>query len=230
MTTATAPAPTRIGPDTEEVLRLLAAGKTVQFVSDSTSLPRPNILRLIQKTKGWLHDPERDTVYAPGQKGMVPQLPDGVSPTAPEARPEPAPDRQEHDDTIDGLILRARQLDDKTVERQLKRTLEAIARLSKTVSLTEHEITKQREQAEAKKAALARIQDLERELANARAQARQLGARHPLKARPTTARDGVTPAQYREWAAVNGFEVKSHGRIPQTVVDAYHTQNGTPTA
>lgn len=228
MTTAAAPAPTG---DRDRILQLLAAGKTVQFVSDGLCIPRTDVMRVIQSTRGWLHDADRDTAYEFGRRGTAPKLPEGVDPVPPPeiratSKPRPGYEltQQPQDTSISGLITRARELDDKTVQRDLQRALDAVAQLRKTVTLVEERITKEREQAAARKTALAEVELYERKLREARARVKELGARK--KPRPPTTRADVTPAQYRAWAAEHGMPCNPYGRVPQQIIDAYHAANG----
>ena len=65
----TAPAPPA---PTERVLQLLAGGMTAQRVADLTGWPRGRVIALINGRKGWLLDPQLDTVYEPGRRGQAP--------------------------------------------------------------------------------------------------------------------------------------------------------------
>lgn len=210
MTTATALARPA---DRESVLQLLAAGKTVQLAADALSLPRPAVMRVIQSTKGWMHDPDRDTVYEVGRRGMAPQLPEGVSPA----------EQPVH--TISDLISRARRLDDKAVQRALKKALDAIAQLRQAVGVTEEKLAEAREREQARKTALAEVEELEAKLAAAKTRARELGVRRSRTAAPASPagydRPDPDPKKVRAWCKERGIEVNEMGRVPRRVTEQY---------
>jgi hypothetical protein len=229
MNTAIAPAPAA---NRERVLRMLAAGKTVQFAADALSIRRQDVMRVVQSTKGWLHDRDRDTVYEAGRRGMAPQLPDGISPAVTETGPEARLDRRHSANdnamsTISDLIGRARQLDDKAVQRELKKTLDAIAHLRRTVDRTEQKVTAAREREQARAAARAEIEELQSKLAAAKTRARELSARGSAAAGQRRA--DPDPKKVRAWAKEHGVEVNEMGRVPRRINEQYlAATGGTP--
>jgi hypothetical protein len=65
-----------------------------------------------------------------------------------------------------------------------------------------------------------RIAALEKEMAAAQEQLREIRPSKATGRRPATT-DGPTPKEIRAWAAEQGIECPTRGRVPNTVTDAY---------
>lgn len=197
----TSPAPLA-SPD--RIKQLLASGRTAQQVADLTGWPRNRVVALVTNTKGWLLDPQSDTVYQPG----------GTE----------APDLL----TVDGLLAHAAGLDDKNVQRELTKANEAITRLRASISTVTERLAEQRRLEEERTKAVAEVSALERKLAEAKARVKAIAAgKRPAPAgRPA-------PALVRAWAAEHGVTCSPFGKVPQPVVDQYlaalaHPNGDTP--
>lgn len=176
-----------------QVLRLLAAGQTVQHVADATGWPRRPIHILINRTPGWLHDPDRDTVYDPRRAGYRACLPDGVDP-APDAAAEAVTahlpgtgskhaDENEH--PLIALLERARDLDNELVGRALTNFNRAASKLRERVEIAE------------------------------------TYRNNPGLSRGAAAA-GYKPKAVRTWAADNGVACPDRGPVPFNVLVAYY--------
>lgn len=209
--------------DAQRILQLLASGRTTQQVADLTSWPRARVVALINGHKGWLLDHERDTVYQPGNKGMVPQLPEGVEPARVDIDIEakPAPRRT---GSVDELLASAAGLDDKTVQRELRKVTEALVKLRTAVSTIQQRAEQDAARQEEIRVLTATIEVLEGQLAKNKARARELGIKRPATAAkapaPARAAD-VGPKVVRAWAAERGIECSPYGKVPQPIVDQY---------
>jgi hypothetical protein len=204
--------------DTTRVRQLLATGKTVQQVADLTTWPRQRVVAVINGTKGWLHDSDKDVAYQPDRPGMAPQLPDGTPPTVPDPGPEPAPNAETKparlaDAPVGQLLAGAVDIDDKTVQTQLRKTTEHIARLRQVVTGVEERTAAAREVAE-----------LERRLAEARARLKTAGGRR-ITAGPASG-TGPTAKEIRAWAKDNGIACNAKGHIPAHVREQYDAAHG----
>lgn len=205
----------------DRVRGLLEAGHTVEQVATATGWPRQRIVALINGWKGWLHHHGRDVAYQPGSQparqaaAPKPTAPARVQPTAP--RPTVPVSANLSVATTAELITRAADMDDKAVQRELTRLTEALARLRSAVAGVDARAEEERK----RQAAVEEIGRLEKELADAKARAKELGGKRTTKPSPAAAATGATPKQVRAWAAANGVECNSHGRVPQGVVDQY---------
>lgn len=203
-----------------EILRLLVAGKTAQQAADLSGWPKHRVVVLIQSTDGWRYDPNKDTAYQAGTKGKAPLLPDGIPATAPRipempkpappatpavAPAEPAPVRN----TIDALLAAAAEIEDKAVQRELGKVLEQLGRLRQTVAT----VTERRQAEQA-------IETLERQLAEAKARAKELGVRRTT-ASPAPPAGGPSTMDIRKWAAEHDIDCPARGKIPAAVREAY---------
>jgi len=214
--------------------QLVLAGRTVQQVADATGWPRQRITAIINGVKGWMLDPNTDTVYQPDSKGMAAQLPEGVDPAPPKPvlTPRPAGNRVAIEaasplpDLDMGLkqpaallALIARTLgmlsgfDDPAFVKPVSRASNALVQLEEALTIGER-----RRQAEADieaaKAALVAAQERLRDL--------KAGKTPAAPARiPST--DEPTPKEIRAWAAANGIECAPNGKIPASVRQQYDT-------
>lgn len=210
----------------DRVKGLLEAGHTVEQVATATGWPRQRIVALINGWKGWLHHHGRDVAYQPGSRPVRQAA--APTPTAPATAQPPAPKPAAPASaslsvaTTAELITRAAGMDDKAVQRELTRVTEALARLRTAVAGVDARAEEDRK----RQAAVEEIERLEAELADARARAKELGGKRTTKPSPAAAATGPTPKQVRAWAAENGVECNSHGRVPQGVVDQYLAANG----
>lgn len=191
MTTPTTTDPTRIR-------QLLAAGKTVQQVSDLTSLPRTAVLAVIKNTRGWLHDTTRDTIFRSGDTEPATE------------KPHPAPLGKA---PVAELLTGAVDLDDKTVQRELRKTTDQIARLREAVTTAEERAAAARE-----------VAVLERRLAEAKA---RLKATSPRRTTTTGSGGGEPTARdIRAWAKENNVACNAKGHVPAHVRAQYDAAHG----
>ncbi|GAA2092439.1 Lsr2 family DNA-binding protein [Actinomadura alba] len=212
--TITPPAPPA---SAERVKELLEGGRTVADIATKTGWPRQRILALINGWKGWLHNHTTDIAYRPDARpaptaGRGPTLP--ISPRAEVVQP--------HRDSATELMARATYMtDEKVVQRELTRVTEALARLRTAVTDVDQRAEREKE----RKAAQERVETLERELAEARARAKELGGKRPGTT-PAAAVDGASPKQIRAWAKGAGIACNAQGKIRRDVVDAYNAAHG----
>ena len=178
--------------DANDVREHLTAGKTVQQVADLTGLPRSAVLGVIKNTKGWLHDTTRDVAYRPADEKQDPAEPAALG---------KAP--------VDELLTGAVDVDDKAVQRELRKTTEQIARLRQVVTAAQERTAAARE-----------VAVLERRLAEAKARLKNATGRRPP--------GGDSPApqasdgEVRAWAAKAGVECNAQGRVPKRVREQYN--------
>jgi hypothetical protein len=216
VTPAAPPAPA------DRVKQLLAAGKTTQETADLTGWPRARVVALVKAVSGWLINPKTDTVYQPGNTGMTPSLPDGIEPAPVDLditrRTEPA-----RKGTADELLARAAQLDDKTVQRQLTKTIEALTALREAVRTVNARVAaEQARQAEIDEARAA-VEAAEKLLAEAKARAKELGLKRKPASTPTQALNAGEPStkDIRAWAVSAGVPCPQFGRVPGAVRAEY---------
>lgn len=185
--------------DADRVRQLLATGKTVQQVSDLTSLPRGAVLGVIKNTKGWLHDMTRDVATRPADDTDKPRPADptplGKAPVA-------------------ELLTRAVDIDDKTVQRELRKTSEQIARLRQAVTAAEERAAAARE-----------VAVLERRLAEAKARLKTATGRRTTPADSGPAAH-ASDSEVRAWAKDNGIDCNPQGRVPRSVREQYNAAHG----
>jgi hypothetical protein len=193
---------------TDRVKKLLVEGNTITDVARSARWPEGRVRALVTSIHGWLIDPKTDTVYQPDAQHMIPRLPD--------ASPAAKPDKT---GSVDELLAYAVCLDDKRIQRELTKALDAIGRLRQTVE--EHGA-----QAEKARVLRATITELEKQLANARAEAKQLGIRTPRRTETAVETERPTLEELRAFAAERGLHCPPKGRVPQAVRTAYQEQNG----
>lgn len=70
------------------------------------------------------------------------------------------------------------------------------------------------------------IAELEEKLAAERARLADVAPKTAAKPRPLGLPDGVTPKTIRAWAADNGVDCPTHGRIPKNVTERYCAAHG----
>lgn len=222
ITPAAPPAPA------DRVKQLLAAGKTTQQTADLTGWPRARVVALVQAVHGWLIDPKTDTVYQPGNAGMTPRLPDGIQPAAIDLDITPKGSATTGKGTVDELLARAAQLDDKAVQRQLTKTTEALAALREAVRTVSARVAaEQARQAEIDEARAA-VEAAEKLLAEAKARAKELGLKKKptATAAPTSAPGEPSCKDIRAWARDAGVPCSPVGRIPADVRAEYDRAHG----
>lgn len=184
------------------VLRLLARAKPMQFITDATGFPRAEVER-IGRAHGWPDDMAR-------LSREVEQLG--------EEHPESA-DHPSGPGRTELLLARADKCTTgpghKAIERAAAKLRSAITALQQ--ALTEHEAAN-REAAE-KAAEAAKLRDKLARLEKEAAETRKL-LRGTTGAR-ASATAGTSSKDVRAWAAANGVECPTHGRVPRSVVEQY---------
>lgn len=170
-------------PDVSKALALLSTGHTINETADTINWPASSVRSLANGQKGWLID-EGGRVYNPGRPGHQVQLPDGVNPADVEwarqlkagiTTPPPLPARPVG--SIDELILRAEQVDDRRVQSALRAVRATLAALSERLTVVEERTAEEAAKEHARAQALDEVARLGRELAAAQARARELGAK-----------------------------------------------------
>lgn len=204
-------------PGGSKALALLLVGHTIAEAARIANFPAGPLRKLATAQKGWLID-ENGRVYDPSQPGYRPQAPNGVAPAdirwaadlkgnqgtgpalhaaAPAVGPQPSDDEDiEIPTKVDKLLARAAALDDRHVRRALRAAVTALNVLDDQVQMVE-------ERAEA----VAAVLEAERQLAEARARAAQLGVKVP---RGKQAKPPAAPAP----AAAAVARVDDMGRDP----------------
>ncbi|WP_165964225.1 histone-like nucleoid-structuring protein Lsr2 [Actinomadura sp. KC216] len=178
---------TMTGADAERVRDYLAGGKTVQNVADMTGLPRSAVLGVIKNTKGWLHDTTHDVA-------VQPRLADADLATAP----------------IPELLKAAGDIDDKSVQRELDKANEQIARLREAAVAAVERIAAARE-----------VAVLERRLAEAKARLKSAAGGRGTGRKDPAPTGGPTAKEIRAWAKKNGVDCPDRGKIPGPVREQY---------
>jgi hypothetical protein len=209
----------------DDIKRQLVAGRTVQQVSDRTGWPRQRVTAIINGVKGWLLDPNSDTVYELSEEDeqIPPRLPANATParrlevtpepvrTQATPIPQPAPDLEAEPKQPAALLaLIARTLgmlsgfQDATVAKEIGRANTALVQLEEALTIGER-----RRQAEADLAAA------EQAVADAKARLKQ------IKTGKAIGEGEPTAKQIRTWAAAEGIAVAPNGLIPASVRQQY---------
>lgn len=208
----------------DDVLTMLRRGTPVAQIMDATTWPRANIKTVAAKA-GLLVDPTTDVAYAPDASAI-----EDAAETVKAM-------------TVDELLTQASRCDAPKVRTARSRAEAAIDALRQR--LADHAAGAVRAQVEeqARAEALERIERLERELADARRHAQDLGAR-PGRRRQTrqgTKKAGASgqgrrfwpgkdydPRSVRAWARARDLQVPKVGPyLPDTIVERYLTAQQT---
>jgi len=197
-------------------LVLLAQGRTIAEAAEETGLPASAVRALANGQRGWLID-QHGRVYDPNQPDGKVKLPDGVR----DVQGKPARRRTT---SVDELLAQAAELDDKTVQTLLKKTQDQLAKLRARVGEVRAWQEAEAQRAADLAAAERKIQELQAQLAEARARVKELGGK-PSRPR-SSAGPGRDWAAIREWARANGIDVPSRGRVPAAVVAEYAAAHG----
>lgn len=203
-------------PVTARALALLANGRTIAETEKETGLPAGAVRALVNGQRGWLVG-EDGRVYDPNQPDGKVKLPDGVR----GVQGKPARRRTT---SVDELLAQAAELDDKTVQTLLKKTQDQLAKLRARVGEVRAWQEAEAQRAADLAAAERKIQELQAQLAEARARVKELGGK-PSRPR-SSAGPGRDWAAIREWARANGIDVPPRGRVPAAVVAKYDAAHG----
>lgn len=192
----------------QQVQQLLTERPTTAQVAKLTGWPQDRVTAVARKIPGWLLDVETDTVYRPSDV------------EAAEADAAAAADvRERPHRNVPPLLHRAENLADfdKDIGKAYAQTRTALDRLK--AAIADYDNRAQREAA--RKRALDKVAELERQLAEAKEQAKQLGGARRATRKTQTSAGGPSPAQIRVWAASAGVDCPKHGVVPKEVRAAY---------
>lgn len=206
-------------PVTARALALLANGRTIAETEKETGLPAGAVRALVNGQRGWLVG-EDGRVYDPNQPGGKVKLPEGAQGTQDKPGRRAAPPGG----SVDELLAQAAELDDKTAQTLLKKTNDQLAKLRARVDEVRAWQEAEAQRAADLAAAERKIQELQAQLAEARARVKELGGK-PSRPR-SSAGPGRDWAAIREWARANGIDVPSRGRVPAAVVAKYDAAHG----
>lgn len=192
--TITAPGP---AVDVGSVLELLGAGVTTARIAELTRWPQERVVQLARKQRGWILSAETDTVIKP----------EDIDPDDEKRRKKlPYGD-------VPPLLLRAEDLDDPAVGKALTRVQAELGRLRDAIADVDRRAALEAERQQA----LAAVEKAKRQLADAEARAKELGALGKRK----TATSGPTAKEIRAWAAQNDVPCNERGHVPERVVQQY---------
>ncbi len=215
------------------VVKHLANGKDPDTVATITKLPRsavvdigadhgyPNTDNLRKAASILTRNLEQANAPQPGQLTQGTPDADGTTNLASGFAVVPPTTTLTQPDEIRVLINTAKGHPAKRIQNAANKVLDDIARLRDLIKEDQDKNAVKRKANEAKAAARAEVARLEEQLRAAKAKLR--GSTTPKAPKSTTATPGndPSPAQIRAWAAENGVECNSHGRVPQHVVEAY---------
>ncbi|MEV4174022.1 histone-like nucleoid-structuring protein Lsr2 [Nonomuraea sp. NPDC049709] len=209
-------------------LALLADGTTAQEASSATTVPLGRIVQLARR-QGWTIHPATGLAIDPLEDDKKPVLPDDVAAIAatwtdkPRLVPDNSPAGEPEAGSVDDLLADARNCDDRQVQTALGRADTAIAKLRDIYTLAAERIAAEQQREAVRQAALAEVEQLERQLAEARQRARDAGAKPSRSSGTASAPGSATPTdkQIRQWARENGVACNPVGRLNSDVRAAY---------
>lgn len=231
------------------IVKHLANGRGIDFTAAAMSL-RPSTVREIGHEHGWPRpeslakaaDVLARNLDADAKAGITerPDLERAVraasEPAArPQATPRPQPPAQRTVDTTTDLLHRGRASAKARTRNLADKIARDLSRLRDTIAEEERQAAAKAERDAERQAALDRVREAERALREARAKLRT-----PAKAKRADAiktgqpRSGAPKppspsALMRQWAAEQGLDCPSRGRVPQHIREAYasaHAKNG----
>lgn len=208
-----------------QALALLADGTTAQETGSATALPLGRIVQLARR-QGWNIHPTTGLAIDPRQDDNKPVLPDDVAAIAARWQGpviDDDPDIETDAESVDDLLTDARECEDRQVHAALGRAETAIAKLRDIYSEASTRIAAERQREADRQAALAEVEQLEQQLAEARQRARDAGAKPSRTPGKTPAPDasGPTEKQIRAWARENGVACNPVGRVNSEARAAY---------
>lgn len=208
----------------ERVRDLLAAGKTAQYAADACGWPRQHVVAFINGTKNWLYDADTDKAV---QFQPDPEPKD--IPAMPQTSARPTARLR---GSVDELLADAGDLDDKAVQREHAKALEAVGRLRQAVTTVTARIEAEQARAAALRVAQADLEKAQKELDDAKSRLKELTgktrASSPVTRKPETVpASQATPQEIRAWAKERGIDCPQYGRIPIDIRQQYENQNGT---
>jgi|GEM_PF-3857288 len=121
-------------------------------------------------------------------------------------------------ESVDDLLAAARALDDRKVGAAVDKATSAISKLRDAYGEAARRIADEQAAQEAKTEALAEIERLKAQLAEAEARAAEVGAK---VRKPPPRQAGGVASQARAWARENGIDVPAVGRVPRGVLEKY---------
>lgn len=206
------PPPPRDQNHDRRILRSFAEGRTVEALAIHHDMNAIEVMHLVRRAVD-AH------VNGPAPAPATPALPTIVAPTPPAA---PAVDR------LGELLAGAAKSTSARTRREGQRLEAAVTALTAVVAEEKAAAERAEQEAAARREAEEQVARLRAELAQAEA-ALKAAKTGKAAARPAAAvgsaaprgNGGPDPKAVRAWAARNGVDCNSHGRVPQTVVDAY---------
>lgn len=186
---------------TGEVLNLLKQAKKVQIICDLSGWPRRNVINLAAQHR-MLHDPDTDTCQLP--KGATPPPAESVTCS--------------HDQLLAWAAGHARA----PVRRLRERAIHALDLLGQERKKAYEDVARAERTRAEREAAEISIQDLERQLAEAKAKLRELKTGRRT---PATRADGkpIDWRAVREWAHANNIPCPHTGKVPNAVLEQWRT-------
>lgn len=225
-----------ITPERLTVIKHLASGKGIDVVATITRLPRarvvdigahhgyPDTEKLTRAAELMQARLDRDAAAIPERQPQtagtreVPVAPPTASPrviTSP--KPPPIDPSLTKPDEIRVLLNTAKQHPAKRIQTQADRVFDALDKLRGLIRDDEEKNAAKRKAEADKAAARAQVQQLEQQLRDAKAKLRTT-----TSAPKTTAEgEGPSAADIRDWAAGEGIECPTRGRVPQAIRQAY---------
>lgn len=188
-----------------DLMRLIADGNRLTQIADLTGLPKGRIVK-VAREHGW-------TLNASADRFAKPVTPLAAVKPAPETGADTEQGKAGVRPATRDLIEEGKASSVARVRRAAEKAQAALDHLAAVIDETrEAEAAKRAAEAE-KAAARRKVAELEAQLAAAKAALRG-------KPAPTAAATGDAKA-IRAWAAANGVECPTRGKVPAAVVEAY---------
>lgn len=197
------------------ILDAIASGRPPRAVAIDLTLD-PNLVTRVASAHGYPDLTKVAWAAKTARDGGADTRPDGTPRTTP--TPGPA--------TPTALLDRGHASTRKPTQALARRITGQLERLARVLD-DEARLDAERAAKKADRAkALAEVRRLEKQLAAARARARDAGATTPRGstspyATSATQQAGVESKTVRAWAAANNIDCPKSGRVPRSVVDAY---------
>jgi hypothetical protein len=187
-----------------DILRAIANGNTLSQIADLTGHPKGHVVK-VARENGYALNASADRFVKP------------VTPLAAVKRPETGADAEQGKAGVRpatrDLIDEGKASSFAKVRRAAEKAQAALDALAAAIEDTRLAEAAKRAAAAEKEAARRKVAELERQLAEAKA---------ALRGKPAPAPTGTAEAKtVRAWAAANGIDCPTRGKVPAAVVDAY---------
>lgn len=197
-------------------LVLLADGATGKDTAREVGITLGRLVQLARR-EGWHIHPTTGKAVCSADPDQPLEVAPWVRELAATYTPEPTPEQKAG--SLDRLLAEAADYpDDRKIQHAVKQLNGTADRLRELVGTATERAEAAKKLAAKRAEAANKVAELERQLAAARAHARELKA--------PVGRSGISKeesAKIRAWAKANDHQVAERGRIPETIIDAYNS-------